>query len=154
MIFLVIEGIQVKKEDYDYIYDLVKSMFSSDETTVKPDDVTKSMDNVVTTGMSTDLNIDTTTTNEVIETTTLVNINEEASITISQMTTLQPTTIMKDENYDTTSDSMIVSTTNQRGSESTTVGAETDSTTEDNITANEVLDVRELESTETFLRRQ
>ena len=143
------DWIQVKKEDYDYIYDLVKNMFSADETTVKPDDFTKSMDNVVTTGMSTDLNIDTTTTNEVIEMTTLVNTNEEASKAISQMTTLQPTTKIKDENYDTTFDSMIVSTLNQRGSESTTVGAETDNTTEENIIANEVLDVRELESTET-----
>ena len=143
------DWIQVEKEDYDYIYDLVKNMFSADETTVKPDDFTKSMDNVVTTGMSTDLNIDTTTTNEVIEMTTLVNTNEEASKAISQMTTLQPTTKIKDENYDTTFDSMIVSTLNQRGSESTTVGAETDNTTEENIIANEVLDVRELESTET-----
>ncbi len=141
--------IQVKKEDYDYIYDLVKNMFSADETTVKPDDFTKSMDNVMTTGMSTDFNIDTTTTNEVIEMTTLVNTNEEASKAISQMTTLQPTTKIKDENYDTTFDSMIVSTLNQRGSESTTVGAETDNTTEENIIANEVLDVRGLESTET-----
>ena len=142
------DWIQVKKEDYDYIYDLVKNMFSSDETTVKPDDLE------MTPVMSTDMAIDTTTAKEIFEMTTLVNKDQEST----QISTLQPTTIMKDDSYETTFDSVIVSTADhQEDSESTTVRPEIDTTTTENILAttvkesnnkNEVLDVRELESAE------
>jgi hypothetical protein len=154
------DSIGVKNDDYDYIYDLVKNMFSTEDKT----------DNTVAQmgpALSLDSDISSTTMESSVDLTTVLSIDEtttprlDADTTIKMqdmdMTTVEPEVYTKDIETDETIfskdttqfsssiDTMDVTNPNQE-IESNTF-QELDETTT-NAEVNEVLDVRDIETTE------